>query len=87
MLDGAEHDIASFVAAQDGCDPERDLHPWLVAAVLLAAHHATVARWAATGADGDPRELLDAALRQAAAGLHDHAVPHHPAPHPGDVTS
>ena len=80
VLAAGEQDVASFVARREGCDADRDLYPWLVASVLLNAHHTAVTRWSAAGAHGDPRSLVDLALQQAAAGLREHLVPHHEPP-------
>ena len=61
--------IAVAVAERTGTDPERDLHPQLVAAAVVAALQVATAQWLREGAGTTMTALLRDALGQLAAGL------------------
>ncbi|MGY1744384.1 TetR/AcrR family transcriptional regulator [Blastococcus sp. SYSU D00695] len=73
-----EREMAQALAARAGQDAGRDLEPVLLAAVLGAAVHVAVVRWACADGGTDLPALLDQALALVAAG-----VPGPPARVPG----
>jgi AcrR family transcriptional regulator len=64
-----EREMTRAIAAWTGLDPDRDLYPALLAAVLGAAVRVTLPHWCAAGSDRPLTELFDQALDAIAAGL------------------
>ncbi|MGY2085429.1 TetR/AcrR family transcriptional regulator [Blastococcus sp. SYSU DS0539] len=70
-----EREMAAAIATRTGQDPERDLYPALLGAVLGCAVRVTLARWHRLEGRAPLLRLLDDALDALAAGLPD---PHSP---------
>jgi len=65
----AERECAEAIAERTGTDPGRDLHPWLVAAVVSAAIRVANEQWLRAEPPVPLAPLLRDALTQIAAGL------------------
>jgi AcrR family transcriptional regulator len=60
----AEGPLADVIAERTGADPERDLHPKVLAAAVTAAVRAATGHWMDTGAAGSLPDLIRQAVRQ-----------------------
>jgi AcrR family transcriptional regulator len=69
LVTGMERSLRDAVAERTGTDPERDMYPRLVAAVVTAATGVATDQWLTTDPPVPLGPLLRDALRQIAAGL------------------
>lgn len=69
LATGMERSLRDAVAERTGTDPERDLYPRLVAAVVTTATGVATDQWLTTDPPVPLEPLLRDALRQIAAGL------------------
>ncbi|NUW43620.1 acyl-CoA-like ligand-binding transcription factor [Nonomuraea rhodomycinica] len=65
----AERELAAAVAERTGADPERELHPRLVAGAVGVAISASTDLWLRLGPPASYADLLQDALDQATRGL------------------